>query len=36
MDESYFHINPNVQHEFDIIFGLEFLIKNKFNYLLSI
>ena len=36
MVKPYIHINPNVQQKFDIRFGLEFFIKNKLEYLLSI
>ena len=36
INELYLHNNPNTQQTYDIIFRLDFLIKNEFDILLSI
>ena len=35
MDGSKFYVNKNVKQKYKIIFGLDFLIENKFDFLLS-
>ena len=35
VNESKFYVNKNVQQNYKIIFGLDFLIENKFDFLLS-
>ena len=35
VDRSKFYVNKNVKQKYKIIFGLEFLIENKFDFLLS-
>ena len=35
LDKTSLHINPNEKQHYKIIFGLDFLIENKFDFLLS-
>lgn len=35
IDETHLYINPNTKQRYKIIFGLDFLVENKFDVLLS-